>query len=219
MLVDKMPVFDTIQRALVKAGAVGSIESLRFAFGAQLNPELTSLDSVSIASHIKAFVILSDWLKEQILVDKTRKLTFFAADFPVAYQKKIVDPNYRPSMDQLIDDYLADNPTRNRSLDMLPAFCFIDEQRVRKVVEDPRVKARPTFHYRLPNCQLNLPSWSIAIEWYRWLLVEKLAHSEDLLEEMAEWHARKIDDPSTIIDNRWRIELNNYAERIRVCDR
>ena len=29
------------------------------------------------------------------------------------------------TVDALVDDYLRDNPTRNRPLDMLPAFCTL----------------------------------------------------------------------------------------------
>ena len=78
-------------------------------------------------------------------------------------------------MDQLIDDYLTHNPTRNRALDMLPLFRHIDEQRVINVVDDDRIKARPTFHYRLPNCQIDEPDWGLIRAWRDWLQVEALA--------------------------------------------
>ena len=93
----------------------------------------------------------------------------------VGYARKVVDPSYWPTLDTLIDDYLADNPTRNRALDLLPLFAFVDEARVRRAVQDPLVKARPTFHYRLPNSEIHRPDWDFAGAWNDWLQVERLA--------------------------------------------
>src|SRR3546814_9457337 len=41
---------------------------------------------------------------------------------------------------------------------------------------DELIKARPTFHYRLPNARLADPQWSIVREWNLWVRVERLAH-------------------------------------------
>lgn len=43
-------------------------------------------------------------------------------------------------------------------------------------VEDPHlVKARPAYHYRLPNCLIDEPDWRLAREWNTWVAVERLA--------------------------------------------
>ena len=58
---------------------------------------------------------------------------------------------------------------------MLPLFAWIDEDRVRTTIDDPRIKPRPTFHYRLPNAQVSDSLWSLAEDWNRWVVVETLA--------------------------------------------
>ncbi|MBC7171885.1 MAG: amidoligase family protein, partial [Polyangiaceae bacterium] len=49
----------------------------------------------------------------------------------------------------------------------------------------PLVKARPAFHYRLPNCELAQSGWSPALDWNRWVVVERLANTKELLEELS----------------------------------
>ena len=81
-----------------------------------------------------------------------------------------------PTLDSLLEDYLEHNPTRNRALDMLPIFAQVDERRVQQVVQDNRVNPRPAFHYRLPNCHIERPEWSLLDDWRAWLNVERLAN-------------------------------------------
>jgi hypothetical protein len=52
-------------------------------------------------------------------------------------------------------------------------------------VDDPKIKARPTFHYRLPNCHIEDPDWSLAGEWNTWCVVERLAGRGDDLDALA----------------------------------
>jgi hypothetical protein len=89
-----------------------------------------------------------------------------------------------PGIDNLFDSYLKHNPTRNRALDLLPLLAHIDEARVRKAVDDDRIKARPTFHYRLPNCSINDAEWNLSQSWNLWCLVEELACRSELLTEL-----------------------------------
>jgi hypothetical protein len=93
----------------------------------QLNPELPDTDVDSVRGYLQAYLCLEDWLRMRSEVDLTRRLTFFADPFPKAYARTVVDAGYSPNLDRLIDDYLDANPTRNRSLDMLPLFCHLDE--------------------------------------------------------------------------------------------
>ena len=64
-----------------------------------------------------------------------------------------------------IDDYLVENASRNRALDMLPVFAYLDEARIRAAVSDGLIKARPTLHYRLPNCEIEQPGWDLHPAW------------------------------------------------------
>ena len=107
-------------------------------------------------------------------VNLSRKLTPYIDLYPTKYLKCVVAAQ-APSLDRLMDDYLHHNPTRNRALDLLPLLAHIDEARVRRQVDDPRIKPRPTFHYRLPNCLIGTQGWSLASAWNLWCLVEELA--------------------------------------------
>lgn len=146
-------------RALRIAGAQGTSEGIVHAFGMQLNPEMPATDENTIVAYLKAFLGLFDWLKKRSNVDFTRRLTPYVDPFPRCYVRKVIDPDYQPGLTKLIDDYLVDNPTRNRALDLLPLLSYLDDKRVKAVVPDPRVKSRPALHYRLPNCEIDRPGW------------------------------------------------------------
>ncbi len=193
---------------LQRAGAKGTGASLTYAFGLQLNPELPALDAPTITRYIQAFLCLYDWLLDRSPIDPTRRLTGYSAGFPATYVRRVLGPDYRPSISDLIDDYLADNPTRNRALDLLPLFAHIDEARVRGVVDDPRVKARPTFHYRLPNSEIDDPAWGVHVAWNGWLEVERLAEDPRRLRQVCALYLEHLDRPLGGL-------LSDWAEEVR----
>ncbi|MDF2234872.1 amidoligase family protein [Albimonas sp. CAU 1670] len=185
-----LPRIDGLVDALRGAGAVGTADSPLHAFGAQLNPEIATDDPAWLTDMLRAYVLLSDWLREVTELDATRRIAAFADPFPKEYVERIVEPGYAPDLPALIDDYLADNPTRNRELDMLPLFCWLDEERVRSALPDEKIHARPTFHYRLPNADLGREGWNVSVEWNRWRMVEKMAERPERLEAMGRaWQA------------------------------
>lgn len=177
---DSLREFDMLTERLRRRGAAGTRSSLLAAYGAQLNPEAPSLEADSITRHLRAFALIYDWLFDVIDVNLSRRITPFVDAYPRDYVLEVIAGDYHPDMSQLIDDYLAANPTRNRALDMLPLFAHVDEPRVRAVVVDPRVKPRPTYHYRLPDSRVQDPGWSISAEWERWLVVEHVAADREL---------------------------------------
>lgn len=187
---------------LRRAGALGTKDSVRYAFGVHLNPELPALDAETILHYFQAYLVMHEWLEKQESVSFSRKLSPYIRAFDHSYVRKVLDADYSPDLSTLIDDYLEANPTRNRCLDMLPLFAHIDEQRVRSVVEDPRVKARPTLHYRLPNCDIDNPDWSLKTVWDHWLKVEELAHSPDLPKLRREY-LNALDKLSHTFTNAW----------------
>jgi hypothetical protein len=68
---------------------------------------------------------------------------------------------------------------------MLPLFTFLAPDKVRAAVDDPRLKARPALHYRLPDSRIDEPGWSVVTEWNRWArTVEALADDPGRLAEM-----------------------------------
>ena len=180
---------DKLTRAMRLAGAKGTNDSIFYAFGVHLNPELPTLDAPTILRYLRAFFALYDQLKRDMKIDPTRQLTGFARAFPEAYIEQIMRPYYNPDINQLIDDYLKYNPTRNRALDLLPLFAWIDEKRVRAVVTDSLVKIRPTFHFRMPNCRVGDEKWSLAEAWGNWTEVEKLAYNNEKLSSLLQAYA------------------------------
>lgn len=140
---------------------------------------------------LRAFILLYPWLKRRAEVDLTRRASPYINPFPESYARLILAPDYPATRDRLIDDYLAHNPTRNRPLDMVPVLAHLDHDRVAHRVEERRlVKPRPAFHYRLPNCMVDEPDWTIAREWNTWVEVERLASERAKLAEMSRDYLR-----------------------------
>lgn len=186
LLEEDLPKLETLVGILREKGAKGTGASMLNAYGLHLNIDLPALDAPTITAYLQAFALLQDWLIEEMEMDLTRYLAQYAKPFPEAYAKHILQPDYQPSMEQLIGDYLDFNPSRDRALDMLPLFAYLDEPQVRSVVKDGRVKARPTFHFRLPNCRLDEPHWTVESEARYWSYVERLAEDETLRRRMAD---------------------------------
>jgi hypothetical protein len=175
---------DALVEKLRQAGAEGTRSNPFYAFGVQLNPEIASTDADYLTSMLKAYLLISPWLREVMSIDLTRRLVAFADPFPDHYVHRVLDEHYWPNLETLIVDYLASNPTRNRELDLLPLFAWIKPEIVRSRISDPRIKSRPAFHYRLPDANIEQTGWSIALEWNRWVLVERLAEDRELLRRM-----------------------------------
>ena len=171
-------------RGLREAGAVGTEESLIAAYGVHINTEIPRLDADTLFAYLRAFAILQWWLIDAHKVDAARKVSPYIDLYPQAYLKRVLSKT-GSTMDEIFTDYLEHNASRNRALDLLPMLAEINSDRVREVVDDTKVKARPTFHYRLPNCHIERPDWSLAGAWNTWCVVERLAAREDDLETLA----------------------------------
>lgn len=191
--------FDSLRRS----GALGTRHSIRYAFGLHLNPEIPNISVDTVLAYLRAYLCLHEWISQRESVDSTRRLTTYINHFGKDYITKVIDPAYQPSMGELIDDYIAFNPTRNRSLDMLPLFTHIDEARVRRQLDDPRITARPTFHFRLPNCDIDNPNWNLDNPWFEWLQVEKLANHPELLRLTCERYSTELERLTRAFDQQW----------------
>jgi hypothetical protein len=173
-----------VVRGLREAGAVGTEESLIAAYGVHINTEIPRLDADTLFAYLRAFAILQWWLVDAHAVDPTRKVSPYIDLYPQAYLREVLSKS-TSTMDEIFDDYLEHNASRNRALDLLPMLAEIDSDRVHEVVDDPKIKARPTFHYRMPNCQIERPDWSLAGPWNTWCVVERLVDREDDLDVLA----------------------------------
>jgi len=110
----------------------------------------------------------------------------------------------------LYDWIVMHDPTRNRSLDMLPLFAYLDKDRVNGAIKDPRIKARPTFHYRLPNCDIDNPEWNIDLPWFLWLHVEKLAAQPQLLATLCDQYTTELAKILNPFGEPWRIRVGRF---------
>ncbi|RDD61299.1 amidoligase family protein [Ferruginivarius sediminum] len=190
----ELPHLDELARRLRAAGAEGSRDSLIYAFGLQLNPDLPAFDAGTVLSYLRAYLVSADWLRREIGIDLTRRVLPFIQPYPRAYLRHVLRREYEPDLKTLIGDYLFYNPTRNRDLDMLPLFLWLAPQQVRAKVEDPRLKARPALHYRLPDCRIDEPGWTIVGEWNRWAeTVERLAADPTRLRDTCDAYLRHIE--------------------------
>lgn len=180
---------DAMVVGLREAGAVGTDESPLAAYGVHINPELGDLEASNIFTHLRAFGLLQWWLAEAHQVDLARRISPYIDFYPEDYVK-LLAKGERRSLDQIFADYLDHNATRNRALDLLPLLAEIDAERVRAQVDDAKIKARPTFHYRLPNCHLEQAGWSLASAWNVWVVVEQLAERGSDLDQLGSAFAR-----------------------------
>ncbi len=190
---DRLHEIDGLIAHLRNAGAKGTGDRMTNAFGMQFNPEVPDTEADTISAHLKAFICLYEWLFKRADINLTRRLTSYVDPFPSVYVRQMINLAYWPSMPQLISDYLRDNPTRNRALDMLPLFKYLDEERVLAVTGDALVKARPTFHYRLPDCLIDQPGWGLHLAWADWLEVERLAGDRERLDACCEAYRQHLD--------------------------
>ena len=182
---DRLELLDPMVSALRQAGALGTEESLLAAYGVHINTEIPRLDSPTLHRYLRAYALLQWWLVETHDVDPTRRLSPYIDLYPEAYLHRLLTCK-APDMAQLFDDYLEHNATRNRALDLLPILKQIDPARIERDIDDPKVNARPAFHYRLPNCHIERDDWSLAPSWNTWLVVERLAGREDDLRRLAD---------------------------------
>ena len=180
----KLAQLEPMVKALREAGAVGTEESLISAYGVHINTEIASLDSSTLAPYLHAYALLQWWLVDKQDIDMARRVSPYIDLYSQAYLRQLLTRE-EPSMDQIFDDYLEYNASRNRGLDLLPLLAEIDEDRVRSRVDDPRINPRPAFHYRLPDCRIERPEWSLRPPWHSWLTVENLATRTQDLEYLA----------------------------------
>ncbi|KAB7622778.1 amidoligase family protein [Alkalilimnicola sp. S0819] len=213
---DEVEAIEQLRERLRERHALGTSASPLYAFGLHLNPELPDLATETILGYLRAFFLLLDWIHERGDTDVSRRyFTPYIKPFPDDYQRMVVDPDYRPNQRRLINDYLESNPTRNRPLDLLPLFRLLDEERLVGAIDNmAQVKARPTFHYRLPNCRIDDANWSIGFEWNGWAAVEALADAPELLQAMSRAYLERRREPFAGHDENWAAETPAWLEKL-----
>ncbi|MBT8361595.1 MAG: amidoligase family protein [Desulfobacterales bacterium] len=190
----KLELLDPLIDQLRRAGAKGTGDSPVFAFGVHVNPEIPDASANSLCRYLQAYCIAQDWLIKIHDIDLTRRLTPYVDLYPDKYLHTVLNYDDSIDLDTLIGDYLSHNRTRNRALDMLPLFRYLDEKRIDQSMDDELTNARPTFHYRLPNCEINKEGWYLNESWNIWCVIEYLAGHETLLGKFIEaWQKHHAD--------------------------
>ncbi|HUH02857.1 MAG TPA: amidoligase family protein [Kofleriaceae bacterium] len=200
----QLPIMDRLSEALRRNGGTGTKRGPLMALGLHLNPLAPDFSAASIHAFLRAFAVLDPWLRAVRGVDLSRRATPFVDAYPEPYVRYLLDSEQPGSLVELIDAYLTHNPTRNRALDLLPLLAHLDPERIAARIDDVRVTARPTYHYRLPDCRLGETGWHVSDEWRFWLIVERAAADETLLSELVEHYREVLDDHAwTPLTTRW----------------
>ena len=185
--ISKMDAIDHLIDKLREKKVKGTGSSFLYAFGMHINPEAPDLGVESILNHTRAYVMMDPWIRSVADINVSRRITPFIDPYSEKYVKLILDPDYSPDLEAFIRDYFDFDNTRNRSLDLLPLFMHLDEKTTTSMIEEELTSARPTYHYRLPDCSFGKKEWSPALEWNRWVVVERLADDEERLEQLSRY--------------------------------
>jgi hypothetical protein len=207
---DELWQLETLSQKLRDSGAKDTHGAAKNAFGLQLNPEIPDCGADTIRDYLRAFLCIYDWLKMRCDVDFSRRLTPYVDPFGKDYVKLLLREDYQPNIGQLIDDYLKYNPTRNRALDMLPLFSHIDDKRLRRKIQDDRIKPRPTLHYRLPNSLIDDQQWGLVHPYRDWLQVDNLAMDKKRLDAVCQAYRQYLDKPTTNLFTNWADSVSSW---------
>ncbi len=185
--VNHLAELEILRENMRKYSATGTEAELHNAFGVHFNPEVKSFDKTYILRILQSFLLLYPWLVNQLQVDLLRRILTYIDPFSEEYLKCLLQENYEThsQLSDIVNDYVEYNPTRNRALDMLPLFSYLKYDSVKKANDQHLIKPRPTFHYRLPNCDIDTPEWRLSHGWNSWVLVESMAH-KNILKNMIE---------------------------------
>jgi len=183
--VQQLNELEALREKLQENKAEGTQTSLVHAFGMHVNIESPDLEVATLLKYLRSFLIVYPWLLETLDIDISRRISPFIDPFPKRYTRKILDADYHPEQRQFIVDYIEDNPTRNRPVDMMPIFGLLNEELIEAVLEGEKNSPRPAFHYRLPNSRVDDPEWHFEDEWRLWLVVEQLAADEEMLRKLS----------------------------------
>jgi hypothetical protein len=199
---DQAETLRPVVTALADAGALGTAHSAISGFGMHINVEVANLEVEHLLSVTRAYLLLSFWLRRESRVAAIRHLQSYIEPFSEAYKRHVLAPDYNPDLTTFMVDHMHFNPTRNMELDLLPIFAVIDAERVQATLPGIKNSARPTFHWRLPNCRIDEPDWHPAQDWQRWVTVERLATDPLQLEQLSVQYLRN--GPATEFEARVR---------------
>ncbi|ETX11686.1 hypothetical protein OCH239_19030 [Roseivivax halodurans JCM 10272] len=187
ILPEKIVELDRTLLTLQRQGATGTASGITAGFGVHFNPEIVSDELSDILPVLAMFAFCEDSLRRDMGLDLSRRMLPFVDPYPRTLLDGLAAGGLH-GVGDLIDLYLERSASRNHGLDMLCVFAHLDKDRVAAKMDISSVSPRPTFHYRLPDCRIDEPDWSLALEWNRWVRIEDLAEDSGLLRELErEW--------------------------------
>jgi len=208
-----LPQLDPMIDNLRRGGAKGTDESFIYAFGVHINPEIPDGDPTTIVRYLKAFALAQGWLFEKNGIDPVRRITPYIKPYSEDYIAHVLDYGDKTTLPQLIDDYLDYNHSRNRALDMTVLWKHFCPQRLKKhAYDDSMIRARPTFHYRLPNCEIEKQGWYLSTSWNIWCVVEYIAAHQDILDTLTARRQQSHSKKLFKTDRTWHNELEKIAD-------
>ncbi|MDX1636433.1 MAG: amidoligase family protein [Balneolaceae bacterium] len=194
---------EELREKLQEWKAEGTESSWMHAFGMHINIEAPDLEPGTLLRYLRAFFVLYPWLLEVLNIDLSRRISPFIDHFPDRYVELVLQEEYRPDTRNMMADYIAYNPTRNRPLDLMPIWALVDEKLVSEALGDEKNKPRPTFHYRLPNSRIEDPDWTFRQELDRWMEIEKLANDAEMLRKLCKLYLFRRDETLVSFRKEW----------------
>jgi hypothetical protein len=187
LTLEQLEPLDSLREDLRNAGAHGTADAMLLGFGVHFNIEIVSAEDPHTARTILAFALLEDWLRDNMQIDQTRRVLPFVDPWPRSYATALAEKSVHLYFDEARSLYREHVDSRNHGLDLLPIFKDHDAALFEEDFPDHgNVKGRPAFHYRLPDCRIDEPAWSLRKEWINWCRVERLAADEEQLIQLAE---------------------------------
>jgi hypothetical protein len=187
----EISVMDDLLRKLRREGATGTNAGIFLGFGVHFNPEVTGTALSDVLPVLTAFALYEDALRADAGIDLSRRALPFVDPYPRSLLDALAQGDIT-DMSVLIDTYLKHAPSRNHALDMLALFTHLDSEKVGKIMDLEPISARPTYHYRLPDCRIDENDWFLALEWNRWVLIERIAADKALLDRLkAGWREHR----------------------------
>ncbi|WP_101068177.1 amidoligase family protein [Roseovarius salinarum] len=215
---DALPEVDRLLRALESVGAQSSRDGVFYGFGVHLNPEIAAPEPGHVVGTARAFALMEDWLRAADPPDFSRRVLPFVAPWPRAFTDRIAAEGGGWSLAALCSAYLSLVASRNHGLDLLPMLEHLFPETVRGALPAGQAKGgRPTWHFRLPETRVTVPGWSLAYEWNRWVLVERVGDRPALVEHLArEWavHRRRL----TATRSDWAQTVNRLLQEAEIWD-
>lgn len=199
--------FNEVIPALQRAGASGTRAGVFLGFGVHLNPEVVAPSHPHTLKTIVAFGLLEDYLRKAEHLDMTRRALPFVKPWPDPFVTELLEADLTEIGD-LFPIAKRHIDTRNHGLDLLPLLRHIDEDRYAQAFPGVKSGARPTFHFRLPDCRIDEPSWDLSQSWALWHLVESVAVNDAAMNDLGKvWLERRKD---LIHGTSWAEDVEDY---------